>query len=247
MKIDESQLRNLTAGAKTRTAQWNNILQAAAPKTAAEFGVWKGNFASKILEKSEFIELYYMIDPWAYLPDWNRAKNVETENFEDIFAQAMAATEFAAEKRVVLRGKTKDVIHKIPDQSLDFAYIDGDHTLRGITIDLIKALPKMKPGGLIGGDDFFPKPWPQSNKFEPTMVCPYSIYFAEAHDLPFFCLPFDQFLILNQPGAGFSFTDLTGNYRDISLARSPDEQGAGKRRQAVRRARRLARQAAAPR
>jgi hypothetical protein len=49
----------------------------------------------------------------------------------------------------VLRGRTRELINQIPDDSLDFAYIDGDHTLRGITIDLVRLLPKMREGGVI--------------------------------------------------------------------------------------------------
>jgi hypothetical protein len=233
----ESFLRKTIANAVKRTALWENILRPAQTKVAAEFGVWKGNFASKILTSCEFIELYYMVDPWAYLAEWNRAKNVQTENFEDVYQQAMTATAFAESKRCVLRGTTKEVIHKIPNGSLDFAYIDGDHTLRGVTIDLIKVLPKMKPGAIIGGDDFLAKPWPDSRKFEPTMVCPYIIYFAEANDLPIFSLPFNQCLILNKPELGFSFTDITGQYADISLVRDQGERGPQFRRNPGRAAR----------
>ena len=43
-----------------------------------------------------------------------------------------------------MRGRTKEVIDKIEDNSLDFPHIDGDHALRGITIDVIKFLPKIK-------------------------------------------------------------------------------------------------------
>ncbi|MEO0338135.1 MAG: riboflavin synthase, partial [Bacteroidota bacterium] len=51
--------------------------------------------------------------------------------------ETLDKTNFAKEKRIILRGKTTEVINKIKDNSLDFVYIDGDHTLRGITIDLI--------------------------------------------------------------------------------------------------------------
>jgi len=109
------------------------------------------------------------------------------------------------------------VIDEIPDQSLDFAYIDGDHTLRGITLDLIQLLPKIKDGGLIGGDDFVNKPWQHGSAYEPTLVCPFAVYFAEAMRLPFVALPHKQFLIQKAADASFSFVDLTGTYSDLSL------------------------------
>jgi len=115
--------------------------------------------------------------------------------FKDVYAEALLKTDFAASRRIVLRGRTSAVIDQIPDQSLDFAYIDGDHTLRGITVDLIQVLPKIKDGGLIGGDDFVNKPWQDDAAYEPTLVCPFAVYFAEAMGFPFVALPHKQFLI----------------------------------------------------
>lgn len=126
----------------------------------------------------------------------------------------MTRTDFAAAKRVVLRGRTKEVIASIPDNSLDFAYIDGDHTLRGITVDLIKTLPKVKEGGLIGGDDFIDTPWQHDMRYEPTLVCPFSVYFAEAMDLPIAALPFEQFVLQKSTASAFRFIDTTGKYRN---------------------------------
>ena len=128
----------------------------------------------------------------------------------------MTKTEFAAAKRVVLRGRTKEVIGTIPDNSLDFAYIDGDHTLRGITVDLIKVLPKVNEGGLIGGDDFI-ESQPHGMQYEPTLVCPFSIYFAEAMDLPIAALPFGQFVLQKSTTSSFTFIDTTAKYSNISI------------------------------
>ena len=186
-------------------------------RTLLEVRVWTGDFAGQILRQCESIERYYMIDPWANLPDWNKPLNVKPEVFERAYAEAIQKTAFASAEIVVLRGRTKEVIDSIPDGSLDFAYIDGDHTLRGITIDLIKVLPKIKDGGFIGGDDFAIDPWQHSTRFEPTMVCPFSVFFAEAMDLPIVGLPFDQFLMQKQPASRFSFTDSTGKYGNLSL------------------------------
>ena len=74
--------------------------------------------------------------------------------FEKFYRETMAKTEAWAGKRKVLRGTTTEVIDEIPDGALDFAYVDGDHTLRGITIDLVRVLGKVRQGGWIGGDDF---------------------------------------------------------------------------------------------
>jgi len=186
-------------------------------ESAAEIGVWKGDFAKVILSTFSSLTKYYMIDPWAHLPDWNKPFNVDDQIFEDVYTEALRKTDFAASRRIVLRGRTSAVIDEIPDKSLDFAYIDGDHSLRGITIDLIQVFPKIKDGGLIGGDDFVNKPWQHGAAYEPTLVCPFAVYFAEAMRLPIVALPHKQFLIQRAADAGFSFVDLAGTYSDLSL------------------------------
>jgi hypothetical protein len=217
INLDSPQLREIVAAAASRTGLWSAFLRAANIKTMLEVGVWKGDFTKAMLEQCAFIEKYYLIDPWANLPDWNKPLNVKTEIFDAAYAEAMAKTEFAAAKRIVLRGRTKEVIHNIPDASLDFAYIDGDHTLHGITVDLIQVLPKIREGGFIGGDDFSKNPWQHSARFEPTLVFPFAVYFAEAMNLPIAALPHSQFLIHKQIDSKFSFTDFTGDYGDLSL------------------------------
>jgi len=181
--------------------------------------VWKGDFAEYVLKECHAISQYYMIDPWRHLDSWNKPANVDDNSFESIYAEAMAKTKFAAEKISVLRGKTTDVIDQISDESLDFVYIDGDHTLKGISIDLIRSYPKVKPGCFIGGDDFSRSIWQHLPEFEPTLVFPFAVYFAEATGSQIFALPYGQFLIRKQHNINttFSFEDLTGRYDDIGL------------------------------
>jgi hypothetical protein len=221
MDIEDTSFLDIVSGCTSRFELWRHVLNATRARTVVEIGVWKGKFAKEILEQCKTIEQYYMIDPWAMLPDWNKPFNVETKVFEEVYQTAMNKVDFASEKIVVLRGRTKEVIEKIPDNSLDFAYIDGDHTLRGIAVDLIKVFPKVKENGFIAGDDFTSNPWQHDTRFEPTLVCPFSIYFAEAMNVPIIALPFNQFLIQKKNNSSFSFVDHTGRYGDISLTKLP--------------------------
>lgn len=221
MNIDGIEIAALLHGSSSRSELWMRFVCAQRTRVMAEVGVWKGDFAADLLKASSQLEIYYMIDPWANLPDWNKPFNVRPEAFDEIYQEMDAKTAFAAHKRIIFRGRTKEVAGEIADQSLDFAYIDGDHTLRGITIDLIKMWPKIKPGGFIGGDDFTATPWQHDVKFEPTMVCPFSVYFAEAMNMPITALEYGQFLIHKDEGAGFSFSDPTGLYGDLSLNKFP--------------------------
>jgi hypothetical protein len=159
----------------------------------AEIRVYEGDFAASVLQKCERVSKYYMVDPWKHLADWNKPTNQDDTTFERIFETARSKTDFAAARRVILRGKTSEVIHDILDGELDFAYIDGDHTLRGVTIDLIRVYPKVRVGGFIGGDDFSRTIWSHRTTFEPTLVFPFAVYFAEAVGATIYALPNIQF------------------------------------------------------
>lgn len=204
----------------SRLGLWQSLLAACKVRCVAEIGVWEGNFASEMLHFCPSIGVYYMIDPWAHLDEWDKPLNVSEQRFEQAYRKAMDRTAFAANRRKVLRGRTLDVIDQIPDHSLDFVYVDGDHTLRGITADLIATLPKMKPGAVIGGDDFRLTPWSQGGRFEPTLVFPFAVHFALAIRATIYALPLEQFLIVlpvQQPREPGQFVDLTGEYRSLNL------------------------------
>jgi predicted O-methyltransferase YrrM len=211
----------LIAGAEgsSRLELWGRLTNRFQAKTFLELGVYRGTFAEGILRNCPTISRYYMLDPWKHLDAWNKPANVEQASFDDIYARAMARTDFARDRRIVLRGTTLDMIDQVPSESLDIAYIDGDHTLRGISIDLIRTYPKVRPGGIIGGDDFTPTIWQHAENFEPTLVCPFAAYFAESQGAPLVILPYHQFAIVKpaEPGRHFQVIDTTHSYGSLAL------------------------------
>jgi len=202
---------------QSRLEFWARFINEASIKSMAEVGVYEGDFAAAMLQNCPGISKYYMIDPWRHLSDWNKPANQDNAVFERIFETAKAKTDFAVERRVILRGKTTDVIDGISNAGLDFAYIDGDHTLRGISIDLMRVYPKVRVGGFIGGDDFSSTIWSHKTTFEPTLVFPFAVYFAEAVGATIFALPNIQFCMQKPLQPEFTFVDLTGQYNDVTL------------------------------
>jgi hypothetical protein len=212
----ENDLRTLTSRCQSREELWSDFLRSFGVGTMAEVGVYRGDFASFVLRNCEFLKRYYMIDPWRHLQDWNKPTNQTDAVLEEFFQEAKSKTDFAETKRVILRGTTAEVIDQIKDGELDFAYIDGDHTLKGITIDLVRVFPKVRTGGFVGGDDFTSSIWEHKTKFEPTLVFPFAVYFAEAVGASIYALPYAQFC-LQKNSETFTFVDLTGEYHNPSL------------------------------
>ena len=208
------------AEAHDRLDLWRLIFEHTNVRTIAEVGVWEGAFAAAILEQCTSIETYLLIDPWRPLADWNKPFNVDKTQFSLAYEAAIRSTDFAASKRRVLRGTTLEVASSIDDESLDVAYIDGDHTLRGIAIDLITAFKKVRPGGVLGGDDFVPSIWQHDRQYEPTFVFPFAVHFAEATGSTLYALPHRQFLMI-KPDADaplkHAFHDLVGDYGQSAI------------------------------
>jgi Methyltransferase domain len=200
----------------SRLALWTKIIAEQRVERVAEVGVYRGAFAKALLSRCPGITTYYLIDPWRHLENWNKPANKDDAIFDEFFEETMTRTAPWEGKRIVLRGRTTEVIDSVPDESLDLAYVDGDHTLHGISIDLIRTWQKIRPGGLLGGDDFCPTIWQHSKEFEPTLVFPLAVYFAEAVGAPITALPNNQFLI-QKLDIGFAFHDPTGDYMDLTL------------------------------
>lgn len=213
MEIDRLVERAIE-GSTNRHELWSKILYGLRCVTVCEVGVWKGEFAKVLLEQVPSIHSYTLIDPWRNLPDWNKPANKSNVEFENIRREALERLDNFKHKIVERRGTTKNAAPSLQDASLDFAYIDGDHTLRGITIDLISILPKIKKGGFIGGDDFTKSIWQHGLSFSPTEVFPFAVYFAEAYELCIYTLPYNQFMIRNVPH-GFVVKDY-GGYSHLS-------------------------------
>jgi len=210
-------LQSCIATTKSRLDFWIEFIHGAQIRRMVEIGVYQGELACALLEKCPDVSKYYMIDPWKHLSDWNKPANQDDGSFEQMFQQVQSKTEFARARRAILRGKTTEVIDQISDRELDFAYIDGDHTLRGVSIDLTRVYPKVRPGGFIGGDDFNRTIWAHKTSFEPTMVFPYAVYFAEAVGATMFALPYAQFCLQKTEQPQFRFVDLTGHYDEFSV------------------------------
>lgn len=203
----------------SRADLWTDVVQRLGVRNMLELGVWRGEFAEILLSRVAGLSRYYLLDPWQHLDEWNKPFNVDQAQFDEVFEEARSRTDFAADKRVFLKGRTTDVIDQIEDGSLDLAYVDGDHTLRGISIDLIAAWPKVRSGGVLAGDDFSASIWQHDESFEPSLVFPFAVHFAEAQGATIVALQHSQFAIVKpQDGErNFQLIDPTNTYGETSL------------------------------
>lgn len=124
--------------------------------TGAEIGVWEGRFSDDILAVTA-PRLLFLIDPWEYMPAYSNTgfgRKRNAERMPQMYEQV--CEKFKDDDRVrIHRGTSEDVLSGMEDDSLDWVYIDGNHNEPFISADLRLALQKVKPGGVIAGDDYY--------------------------------------------------------------------------------------------
>ena len=124
----------------------------------AEIGVWNGGFSGAILEVTEPEELT-LIDPWDLLSDqgeaeWTHKKHQDHDEMTKMFDHVTARYQ-SLENVSIRKGFSADVLNSFPDDYFDWIYIDGNHLYDFVRKDLALGFRKVKPGGMIAGDDFF--------------------------------------------------------------------------------------------
>lgn len=128
--------------------------------TGAEIGVYKGRMSRHILRICPNLFLS-MIDLWDYLPSNEMLVKGEAATKENTGAHmreskhtAKLRTAFAKRRRTMIEGESIEVAKTFADGSLDFVFIDAEHTCEAALADLQAWYPKVKPGGLVSGHDY---------------------------------------------------------------------------------------------
>jgi len=119
---------------------------------AAEVGVQAGVFSRRVLETwgGELL----MVDFWGPIPGYEDVANVnEAEHLRLLELARQVERDFNPRAKVV-RGLSTEVAQQVPPHSLDFVYLDADHSYKGATDDLKAWAGKVRPGGAIGGHDY---------------------------------------------------------------------------------------------
>ena len=129
-------------------------------KLGAEVGVDGGTFAEYMFKVNPGLELIG-VDPWAR--DESDAKH----------KRALQLLKGKAWTRLHMTSE-QAYLH-VPDGSLDFVYIDGDHTFDFVMLDLILWSRKVRPGGIVSGHDYY--------RFRTAGVVPAVDVYTHAHGI----------------------------------------------------------------
>lgn len=123
----------------------------------AEIGVWKGAFSAKILERTRPRRLW-LIDPWTFAGEQPGrcfgGLRAQSQADMDAIHDDVARRLGARPEVTILRATSAGAAASIEDRSLDWVYVDGDHSYEAVKLDLALYAPKLRAGGFLTGDDY---------------------------------------------------------------------------------------------
>ncbi len=120
-----------------------------------EVGVWEGGFSEEILKVVQ-PRILHLVDPWSYQPEFGNTAFGKSKNETTMDEKyLLVAEKFRNDPRVAIhRRMSHEVLEEFDDASLDWIYLDGNHNFEVVKNDLALSRVKVKPGGMISGDDF---------------------------------------------------------------------------------------------
>jgi hypothetical protein len=122
-------------------------------KNGVEVGVERGRFSKVLLVLNPDLKLHG-VDPWTTYQGY---RDYVSQDQLDFFLQGAIArlTKHKVISRMeFIRDFSSSAVTRFEDNSLDFVYIDGNHDLLNVILDLTIWSKKVRPGGIISGHDY---------------------------------------------------------------------------------------------
>ncbi len=121
---------------------------------AAEIGVQRGLFSRTLLDHWKGKRLH-LVDPWQHFSDgYEDIGNVSDAEHEACLQAAKDNLAAHSGRYQIHRKRSLDAVADFADESLDFVYVDANHSYQDSLDDMLAWFPKVKPGGLFAGHDY---------------------------------------------------------------------------------------------
>ena len=116
-----------------------------------EIGVESGAYSDILLAANPNLFLH-SIDSWkSYRAYRDHTSQEKLDRFYENTKQTLAKY---GRRSIILKEYSMSAVDKFQDNSLDFVYIDGNHSFVHVAQDINYWLKKIKPGGIIAGHDY---------------------------------------------------------------------------------------------
>lgn len=128
-----------------------------------EIGVLKGVTSKQLLDNLPNLKILNMVDPWRgdkeFLNSLDDSRNIKNWNYEKLYEEVKNKFSIYDEKANIIRATSKEASKYFNDKSVDFIFIDGNHSYESVKEDIELWYPKIKIGGWITGHDYDNSIW----------------------------------------------------------------------------------------
>lgn len=125
------------------------MLKERGAKVGVEIGTDHGKYAQQLLENIPGLQLL-CVDPYIAYTEGNEVHT--QEEVDKIYEEALKrVVQYRCE---IVKITSMEAIKDIPDNCLDFVFIDGNHDYEHVKEDITEWSKKVKPGGIIAGHDY---------------------------------------------------------------------------------------------
>ena len=97
---------------------------------------------------------YYMVDLWSAQENYRQMDNATTSKNLERMEEARRNVARFGTKAVLVRKSSVEAAAQFEDASIDFVYLDARHTYDAVMEDLEAWWPKVRPGGIVAGEDY---------------------------------------------------------------------------------------------
>jgi hypothetical protein len=120
--------------------------------TGVEVGVQAGVFSAVWAQLWEGQRLC-LVDPWRYIPGYADVAKVRDSAHESLYEHVLQL--FGDSSKVqVMRTTSLEAVTEFEDESLDWVYLDADHSYLAMRAELEAWYPKLRGGAMFAGHDF---------------------------------------------------------------------------------------------
>jgi hypothetical protein len=127
-----------------------------------ELGVFEAQSFCSLLQNCSNVKTLYGVDSWQPYTDYLKepydetpAYNIDSKSIELVKSIAFHSIKHSGfkEKAIILEKDSKDALNDIPNNSLDFIFLDTYMSEKQAFEDVYDWYPKVKKGGLFTGHD----------------------------------------------------------------------------------------------
>jgi hypothetical protein len=118
----------------------------------AELGLWEGRTISYLLGSCPGLSMIG-VDLWQMQPDNPGPEGYEGWDHDKHERTARQRLRMFGDRARIIKALTVEAAREVEDASLDFVFVDADHSEAGCRADIAAWLPKIKPTGWIAGHD----------------------------------------------------------------------------------------------